>query len=87
MGEPLYFVLGGEKLFKNYLKEILAILCTGEGGFERRNRWASWVAVDYLLYLGGEGWGIGAESNHMTSLACAKPTRFYRSPNAGALPL
>ena len=38
MGEPLYFVAGGEKLFKNYLREILAILCTGEEGFERRNK-------------------------------------------------
>ena len=33
MGEPLYFVAGGEKLFKFFLREILANLCAREGGF------------------------------------------------------
>ena len=27
MGEPLNFVAGGERLFKNYLRELLMILC------------------------------------------------------------
>ena len=27
MGEPLNFVAGGERLFKNYLRELLVILC------------------------------------------------------------
>ena len=49
MGEPLYFVPGGEKLFKNYLREILAFLCTGKAVSGERDRRASWVAVDYSL--------------------------------------
>ena len=49
MGEPLYFVPGSEKLFKFFLKKILAILCTREAVSEERNRRAPWVAVDYLL--------------------------------------
>ena len=57
MGEPLYFVPGGEKLFKIYLREILAILCTGKAvsgsrvGEHRGRR-----SITTL----GEGWGSGA---------------------------
>ena len=30
MGKPLNFVAGGERLFKNYLRELLVIFCMGE---------------------------------------------------------
>ena len=43
MGEPLYFVAGGGKLFKNYLREILAILCTGKAVSGEPSRRASWT--------------------------------------------
>ena len=66
MGEPLYFVPGSEKLFKFFLREILAILCTREAVSEERN--AGIVGGGRLPTL-GEGCGIGAMSNHMTSLA------------------
>ena len=34
MGEPLNFVPGGERLFKNYLRELLIIFCMLESGIE-----------------------------------------------------
>ena len=46
MGEPLNFVPGGERLFKNYLRELLVILCMrGRASSSRR---ALRMAVDYL---------------------------------------
>ena len=36
MGEPLNFVAGDEKLFKNYLRELLIILAIGEEGYKAR---------------------------------------------------
>ena len=47
MGEPLNFVAGGERLFKNYLRGLLIVLCMGERGTGRM--WASRLMVDYLL--------------------------------------
>ena len=32
MGEPLNFVAGGGRLFKNYLRELRMIFCAAEGG-------------------------------------------------------
>ena len=47
MGEPLNFVPGGERLFKNYLSELLVVLCIGErAAWVRR---ALWAVVDYPL--------------------------------------
>ena len=34
MGEPLNFVAGGERHFKNYLRELLVILCIRESDIE-----------------------------------------------------
>ena len=47
MGEPLNFVPGRERLFKNYLRELLKILCMQ--GRAASSRWALRMAVDYLL--------------------------------------
>ena len=47
MGEPLNFVAGGERLFKNYLRELLAVFCMGEmAAWSRR---ALWAVAGYLL--------------------------------------
>ena len=46
VGEPLNFVAGGERLFKNYLRELLVVFCMrGRASSSRR---ALRMAVDYL---------------------------------------
>ena len=51
MGEPLNFVAGDEKLFKNYLRELLVILAIGRRGIRLESWRALRVAVDYLLWM------------------------------------
>ena len=86
MGEPLYFVAGGEKLFKIYLKEILAILCTRKVVSGEQSRRASWSAVDYLLCLVRVGdWGT-VKSHDITHLCQARES-LPKLPNTSILPL
>ena len=76
MGEPLNFVAGGEKLFKNYLRELLAILCM-RGRVSSRRR-ALRVAI--ITYSNEESGVWREHRNHMMSLARAKLAKFHRSP-------
>ena len=74
MGEPLNFVPGGERLFKNHLRELLIILCMGEMA-----AWSEWVDI-----VGGGGLptlmrvqvGYWPTRNHIISLVCAELEKF-----------